>query len=78
MPVFQPGGEKALEIVESKRKELASLMKASLPSCDRMGLVCRFFAYSLSKSLTWTQDSGLQVFFGRCGRWIMDFCDKIS
>ena len=62
MPVFQPGGEKALEIVESKRKELASLMKASLPSCDRMGLVCRFFVLSLSdlcSNLMWTQDSEL-------------------
>ena len=40
--LFQPGGEKAIEIVESKRKELAALMKASLPPCDRMGLICRF------------------------------------
>ena len=39
---FQPGGEKAIKIVESKRKELAALMKASLPPCDRMGLICRF------------------------------------
>ena len=40
--LFQPGGEKAIKIVESKRKELAALMKASLPPCDRMGLICRF------------------------------------
>ena len=39
----QPGGEKAIKIVESKRKELAALMKASLPPCDRMGLICRLF-----------------------------------
>ena len=43
---FQPGGEKALEIVQSKRKELAALMKASLPPCDRMGLICRFPHYT--------------------------------
>ena len=43
--LFQPGGEKAIKIVESKRKELAALMKASLPPCDRMGLICRFFTF---------------------------------
>ena len=46
MHFFQPGGEKAIEIVQSKRKELAALMKASLPPCDRMGLVCRFPHYT--------------------------------